>query len=179
MGWNPFQRRIHIGNLKTYLRLSQPITGQCIALWLDEKSKPVQKTYTWEIDWKIEENILDHTCKKWDYNNKKHLNCFLFKVKLLVLNNSVLPELGYVLLTSRICLECFYQCRVPNSSSFSSSRNGENEEWIAFSIPWGMGKWRINFFHSLPIFLDLLHSYIWWQTTKITDLSGCLQLSAA
>ena len=134
---------------------------------------------TWEIDWKIEENILDHTCKKWDYNNKKHLNCFLFKVKFLVLNNSVLPELGYVLLTSRICLECFYLCRVPNSSSFSSSRNGENEEWIAFSIPWGMGKWRINFFHSLPIFLDLLHSYIWWQTTKITDLSGCLQLSAA
>ena len=40
-------------------------------------------------------------------------NIFLFKVKLLVLSNSALPERenpGNVLLTSRICLKYFYQC---------------------------------------------------------------------
>ena len=42
-------------------------------------------------------------------------NCFLFKVKLLVLSNSALPERenpGNVLLTSRIRLKYFHQCKL-------------------------------------------------------------------
>ena len=45
-------------------------------------------------------------------------NCFLFKVKLLVLSNSYYQteNPGNVLLASRICLKSFYQCvSVPNN----------------------------------------------------------------